>query len=156
MAARKKATVKPRRRSPRKKKSAWKPVLAGVAGGLGTAGVGYLLVRSGVSPMTTAVGLTAAGGVAALTSKGNYQAAAIGASGMGCGQLGLALIANQASQSAGKDDKDKQLAAAAPKKPERQSAFVDDIESAFERAREQLSMEDEEAAFTEDYEEAAA
>lgn len=150
--ASKKKNTKPRRRAPRKK-SAWKPVLAGVAGGLGTAGVGYLLVRSGVSPMTTAVGLTAAGGVAAMTLKGNAQAAAIGASGMGCGQLALALIANQATK-AGKDEK--KLAGALPHKPERQDAFADDIDSAFERAREQISMEDEEAAFIDDYEEAAA
>jgi hypothetical protein len=123
-------------------------VLAGIAGGLGTAGIGYLMVRAGMSPMTAAVGLTAAGGVAAMTTEGNLQAAAIGSAGMGTGQLALALIAGQA----GKLAKKTEVAEATPKQ-ERDDAYAGDIESAFARAREKLEREDE--ALDDEYEEAA-
>jgi hypothetical protein len=139
-----------RRGVARAKKSSWKPVLAGIAGGLGTAGVGYLMVRAGMSPMTAAVGLTAAGGVAALTTEGNLQAAALGSAGMGTGQLALALIAGQAGKPAKKKT---EVAEAAPAK-ERDDAYAGDIESAFERARQKLALEDE-AALDDECEEAA-
>lgn len=148
MAAKKKPA--PRRRSRRritKKKDTWKPAIAALAGGVGTAGLGYLAVRGGMSPVTTAVGLAAAGGVAALTMDGNARSAALGAAGMGTGQLALALITTQATKADGK----KQLAAVATGKPKRNDSLADDIESAFERAREQLAMEAEAAAFTDEY-----
>ena len=142
MAARKKKPAPRRRRrttTRRKKKGTWKPAIAALAGGVGTAGLGYLAVRGGMSPVTTAVGLAAAGGVAALTTDGNVRSAALGAAGMGTGQLALALITTQATKS----DK-KKLASASTGKKKRNDGFADDIESAFERAREQLAMEDEE------------
>ncbi len=155
MAARKKTTPKPaaaprRRRRPAKKKNeGWKPALAALAGGVGTAGAGYLLVRAGVSPMTTAVGLTAAGSVAAATTQGRAQSVALGAAGLGTGQLALALIAAQASKS---DNKDLVAASSKRKGKRRQDEFSDGIESAFDRAREQMAMDDEADAFSDDFE----
>ena len=101
--------------------------------------------------MTAAVGLTAAGSVAALTTEGRAQSMALGAAGLGTGQLALALIANQAS----KPSKDKSRVAAASKQlaGKRNNEFAHSIEDAFRMARDELSIDEEAAAFSDDYDE---
>lgn len=128
-----------------------KNVAAAVLGGAGGAVVGGLLVRSGVAPTTAAVGVTIAGGVAAtMAKKGTAMRLATGgAAAAGAGQLALAWLANQATKSDQPRQAKITVKTAGGKK--RQAAYAHDVEAAFDRAREQLAMEDEAAAMADDF-----
>lgn len=152
MARRRKTTRSaPRRRTTRKKNNnqALKNVAAAVVGGAGGAVVGGMLVRSGVSPTTAAVGVTVAGGVAATMAKRGsaMRLATGGAAAAGAGQLALAWLASQANR-----DQPKQAQVTVKTTKKRQAANGHDIEAAFDRAREQLAMEEEAAALADHYE----
>ena len=154
MAARKKKPTRrpaPRRRRTNNNNQAVKNVAAAVLGGAGGAVVGGLLVRSGVSPTTAAVGVTVAGGVAAtMAKKGSaVRLATGGAVAAGAGQLALAWLATQAN---GSQPKQAQVTVKTSGTKKRQAANGHDVQAAFERAREQLAMEDEAAALVDDYE----
>ena len=156
MARKKKRPARPatRRRTTGKANHEVKNVAAAVLGGAGGAVVGGLLVRSGIKPTTAAVGVTIAGGVAAtMAKKGTAMRLATGgAAAAGAGQLALAWLASQADKH---EDQPKvaQLTVKTDGKKKRQDAYVADIESAFDHAREQLAMEDEAAAMAGDYDE---
>lgn len=150
--ARKKTTPARRRtRRANNNNSTVKNVGAAVLGGAGGAVVGGLLVRSGISPTTAAVGVTVAGGVAStMAKKGTAMRLATGgAAAAGAGQLALAWLASQGNKG---EPPPVVVASEAPGR-KRNDAYATDINSAFERAREQLEMEDEAAAFVEDYDE---
>ena len=138
--ARKKTTTT-RRRSPSKNNQTLKMAGSAVLGGVAGSMVGGLLVRAGVKPTTAAVGVTVAGTVGASTMKGMGRLAAGGAAAAGAGQLALAWLSNQSKPKAPAP------AAALPKKRN----AGPDIESAFERAREQLAMEDDVSAYADGY-----
>jgi len=152
MARRKKPTRSAPRRRNTKDNQALKNVAAAVVGGAGGAVVGGLLVRSGISPTTAAVGVTVAGGVAAtMAKKGTAMRLATGgAAAAGAGQLALAWLATQAHK--GDQPKTAQVTVKTSGK-KRQAVYGQDIEAAFDRAREQLAMEDEAAAMADDYDE---
>jgi hypothetical protein len=115
-----------------------------VLGGASGAMVGGLLVRAGVKPTTAAVGVTVAGAVGASTLKGMGRLAAGGAAAAGAGQLALAWLSSQSQP------KKPGVPAPVPAKTGR-NAGPEDIESAFARAREQLELEDEAAAYVDGY-----
>lgn len=121
-------------------------------GGAGGAVIGGLLVRSGISPTTAAVGVTVAGGVAATMSKKGsaMRLATGGAAAAGAGQLALAWLASQANKSDAAKPAQVTVKTSGAK---RQALYGDDIEAAFDRAREQLAMEDEAAALADAYDE---
>lgn len=150
MAARRKgrSTTTPVRR--RSNNSNFKNVGAFVLGGAAGAMAGGLLVRSGVTPTTAAVGVTVAGSAAALGLRKGAQLAAGGAAAAGAGQLALAWLASQAQKN--QPGQQKVVVKKNGVQP-RQDAHGADIHAAFDRAREQLSMEDEAAAFGGDYDE---
>lgn len=146
--ARKRRTSKrraPVRRS--RKKSGAKDVAAFVLGGATGAMVGGMLVRSGVKPTTAAVGVTVAGAAAALGLRKGAQLAAGGAAAAGAGQLALTWLASQADKSG--EQSAKVIVKKNGAKQPRQG--LPDIDAAFDRAREQIAMEDEAAAFTDGY-----
>ena len=151
MARRRKRTRSaPRRRSTTSGNQAIKNVGAAVLGGAGGAVIGGLLVRSGISPTTAAVGVTVAGGVAAtMAKKGSAMRLATGgAAAAGAGQLALAWLASQANKSDAAKPAQVTVKTSGTK---RQALYGDDIEAAFDRAREQLAMEDEAAALADTY-----
>jgi len=105
---------------------------------------GGLLVRSGVSPTTAAVGVTVAGAGASLGLRKSAQLAAGGAAAAGAGQLAAVWLNKQAQKNQTKQPK---IVVKKNGVQPRQDAFGDDIHAAFDRAREELSMHDEAAAF---------
>ncbi len=121
-------------------------------GGAGGAMVGGLLVRSGVTPTTAAVGVTVAGSVgAAMAKKGTpMRLASGGAAAAGAGQLALAWLASQGT-------KKTTTVSVRPTHPKpKNAADPGDVEAAFERAREELAMQDEADAFADDYDQEVA
>ena len=98
-----------------------------------------------MKPTTAAVGVTAAGAVGASTLKGMGRLAAGGAA-AGAGQLALSWLATQSTPK-----KTDVPTLPPPKTGRNSSASFDDIESAFARAREQLELEDEAAAYADGY-----
>ena len=144
MAARKKRTAT-RARPRARNNTALKNAAAAVVGGATGAMVGGLLVRSGVKPVTAAVGVTVAGGVAAATMKGMTRLAAGGAAAAGAGQLALGWLASQSQSKA-------PTAAATPALPAPRRRNLDDadVEAAFERAREEIAMLDQANAYETD------
>jgi hypothetical protein len=73
-----------------------------------------------------------------------------GAAAAGAGQLALAWLANQANKSDAAKPAQVTVKTSGTK---RQALYGDDIEAAFDRAREQLAMEDEAAALADAYDE---
>lgn len=164
MATRRKRTTRRKtttRRRANTKNGALKRAAAAVAGGSAAAIAGGLLVRSGIKPTTAAVGLTVAGGVAAMFLRGGGQLAAGGAAAAGAGQLALAWMASQ--------NKGETVVAAGPgrlpapgtnrvPKPARVPALfatrrdlgAADVEMAFDRARDEIAMLDEASRMAED------
>jgi hypothetical protein len=114
------------------REKAFKNAAAAVVGGATGAMVGGLLVRAGVKPTTAAVGVTVAGAVAASTMKGMTRLAAGGAAAAGAGQLALTWLASHSEKQA-----------AAPALPAKRNLDQADVDAAFDRAREELSMLDE-------------
>jgi len=142
------ARTAPRRRT--KRKSSVKDVAAFVLGGAGGAMAGGMLVRSGVSPTTAAVGVTVAGAAAAIGLRKHAQLAAGGAAAAGAGQLSLAWLAKQAEKNAA--NKPTKVVVKKNGVQARQLGFAGpDIQAAFDRAREQISMEDEVAGYGDGY-----
>ena len=129
------------RRSTRRRATAPAPdlsnTIASVAGGGGGAVVGGLLANRGWDPAMVALAMTVGGGVGAYTLDGGLRIAANGLAAAGAGQLALALLANQA-------DNDAPAPSAAKPKPSNAGDLPPGaIESAFERARRRLSMDDD-------------
>jgi hypothetical protein len=128
----------PRQRAPRRN-AAPKPdlgnTIASVAGGGGGAILGGLLANRGWDPATVALAMTVGGGLGAYTLDGGARIAANGLAAAGAGQLALALLADQTEASA---------PTPAPK-PRANAASLPPgaIESAFERARRRLAMDDD-------------
>jgi|GEM_PF-4446149 len=100
------------------------------------------MVRSGIAPTTAAIGLTAAGTAAAAATEGMTRLAAGGAAAAGAGQLALSWFATQTPPT---------VAALPAKGVTKRNASAADIEQAFLRAREQLAMEEEALAFSDDF-----
>ena len=139
MAARKRKRSSTRRSPSRARTSArqkaFKNAAAAVVGGATGAMVGGLLVRAGVKPTTAAVGVTVAGAVAASTMKGMTRLAAGGAAAAGAGQLALTWLASQGETAAVKTAVKRNLNSA-------------DVDAAFDRAREELSMLEDASRFS--------
>jgi hypothetical protein len=92
-----------------------KTALAAIAGGAAGALAGGMLVKMGVDYKVATIGLMAAGGVGAMTTKGPLQAASFGAAAAGAGQLALGWLAKQ-------NDKQAQAAQSQPAQPSQPAA----------------------------------
>lgn len=146
MAARRKRRATTARARPRQsaRQTAMKNAAAAVVGGATGAMVGGLLVRSGIKPATAAVGITVACGVAAATMKGMTRLAAGGAAAAGAGQLALSWLAAQ-------DKKQPNVSAiSALPSPRKRNLDGADVEAAFERAREEISMLDQASRYSDE------
>ncbi len=144
MAAKKRRTTSTRARSrSRGNNQVLKMAASTVLGGASGALVGGLLVRAGVKPTTAAVGVAVAGTVGASTLKGRGRLASGGAAAAGAGQLALSWLTAQSKPAA--------VAAPTAAKKTKRNAGPADIEAAFARAREQLEIEDEAAAYADGY-----
>jgi len=121
--------------------------LASVIGGGGGALLGGVAANRGWDPTMLALAMTVGGGVGAYTLDGNLRVAANGLAAAGAGQLALSLLAKSA------DPKDDASGASKPAKKNSVSAQPQpanagglppgSIESAFERARHRLAVEDD-------------
>ena len=161
MARRRKPTPRPRTTRRRRLRNAPPPnldtTLASALGGGGGAVLGGVLANKGWDPTTIAIAMTLGGGVGAYMLDGNARIAANGLAAAGAGQLALSLLAKNALN----DPPKASAQPAAPKLAEAgkkgRDAYLPDgsIETAFERARHRLAMEDEPERFV-DYVEVPA
>lgn len=142
-------TTRPRRR--RLRNAAPPPnldvTLASALGGGGGAVLGGVLANKGWDPTTIAIAMTLGGGVGAYMLDGNARIAANGLAAAGAGQLALSLLAKNALDEPAKPAADTAKVAAAGKKARDAYLPHGSIESAFERARHRLAMEDEPERF---------
>lgn len=121
-----------KRRTKPRTNPAFRNAAAALAGGAGGALIGGLLVRSGIAPTTAAIGISVAGAVGAVTTKGSTRLAAGGAAAAGAGQLALAWLAKQPVRAPSLAKRNAELPAAAG-----------GVMDAFDAARRQLALEDD-------------
>lgn len=129
--------------------TAMEEVAALLIGGVAGSMAGALLVRAGVEPEHAAAAVAIGGAGVALAGSGATRVGAAGAAAAGVGQLALAFLQREEElrqRNAGPIEE-------APRKRVR-LAFRPSIGRMFERAREQIDMEDEAAAMARDFDSA--
>ena len=138
-------TTKRRRRIRRAPPPDLNTTLASVVGGGGGALLGGVAANRGWDPAMVALAMTLGGGVGAYTLDGNLRVAANGLAAAGAGQLALTLLARSVE---GKEETGKKVgkknSAAQPQPANAGGLPAGSIESAFERARHRLAMDDDE------------
>jgi len=121
--------------------------LASVIGGGGGALLGGVAANRGWDPAMVALAMTVGGGVGAYTLDGNLRVAANGLAAAGAGQLALALLAKSADtkdEAAGTSKPAKKNSVSTQPQPANAGGLpAGSIESAFERARHRLAVEDD-------------
>jgi hypothetical protein len=143
----KKTSTTRRRRLKRADPPDLNTTLASIIGGGGGALLGGVAANRGWDPAMVALAMTVGGGVGAYTLDGNLRVAANGLAAAGAGQLALALLAKSAEpkeeDSTAKKPAKKNSASAQPQPANAGGLPAGSIESAFERARHRLAVEDD-------------